>query len=239
VQAGDTLSSIAFAYQDYSVTNESIAALNPPMKPNTRVLQIGQEVVILPPGSVDPTTGQLLAPGTTVRPTLTPATTADASLATPTGDTGPTPTPAATDESGPADATAPTYTTVKATFLPFERGSMLWLEDNNQIFVLVNGATAIEGTFSQFQDTWREGMPETDPTIVPPEGFTQPMRSFGQAWRNFPGVRDSLGWSVGEAVNFTALVVRHGDKVLVGGPDSRVYEFAEAGTWNAIDYYTE
>jgi LysM repeat protein len=238
VQAGDTLSSIAYAYQDYNVTNESIAALNPPMKPNTRVLLIGQEVIILPPGSVDPATGQLLAPGTSISPTLTPAATAAASLATPTGDTGPTPTPAATDESGPVDATAPTYTTVKATFLPFERGSMLWLEDSNQIYVLVNGATSKEGTLSQYQDTWRGGMPETDPSIVPPEGSTQPMRSFGQAWRNFRVCATHWG-GVGEAANFTALVVRHGDKVIVGCPDGRVYEFAGAGTWNAIDYYTE
>jgi LysM repeat protein len=73
VQAGDTLSSIAYAYRDYNVTNESIAALNPPMKPNTRVLQIGQKVVILPPGSVDPNTGQLLPTGSSQPPAATPA----------------------------------------------------------------------------------------------------------------------------------------------------------------------
>jgi LysM repeat protein len=61
VKADDTLSSIAYAYREYGVTNESIAALNPPMKPNTRVLQIGQEIIILPPGSVDPKTGKLRA----------------------------------------------------------------------------------------------------------------------------------------------------------------------------------
>ncbi len=63
VQAGDTLSSIAYAYANYGVTNASIAALNPPMKPNTRVLQLGQKILILPPGSVDPATGRLLPAG--------------------------------------------------------------------------------------------------------------------------------------------------------------------------------
>jgi LysM repeat protein len=63
VQEGDTLSSIAFAYnKDYGVTVVSIADLNDNIKPNTRYLQIGQEIMILPPGSVDPQTGRLLPP---------------------------------------------------------------------------------------------------------------------------------------------------------------------------------
>jgi len=63
VQEGDTLSSISYAYKDYGVTNASIAALNPPMKPNTRVLRPGQQIIILPAGSVDPVTGQLRPTG--------------------------------------------------------------------------------------------------------------------------------------------------------------------------------
>jgi LysM repeat protein len=230
VQAGDTLSSIAYAYRDYHVTNESIAALNPPMKPNTRVLQIGQEIVILPPGSVDPATGQLLPAGSTIPPTIAPASTPIAALSTPVA--GATP-----EAATPADTSAPTYTTVKAGFLLFEHGYMFWVEDTNQILVLVNGPTPGTGTFTQYQDTWREGMPETDPALVPPEGFTQPTRSFGQAWRTYPGVKDSLGWSIGETINFTALVVRQKDKVIINGPDNRVYEFAGTGTWTVIDYY--
>ncbi|MBN1202083.1 MAG: LysM peptidoglycan-binding domain-containing protein [Anaerolineae bacterium] len=63
VQEGDTLSSIAFAYnKDYGVTIESIAAINENIKTNTRFLIIGQEILILPPGSVDPVTGQLIPP---------------------------------------------------------------------------------------------------------------------------------------------------------------------------------
>ena len=63
VQAGDTLSSIAFAYRDYGVTNESIASNNPGMQPNTRFLLLGQEVIVMPPGSVDPVTGRLVTGG--------------------------------------------------------------------------------------------------------------------------------------------------------------------------------
>jgi LysM repeat protein len=61
VQEGDTLSSIAFAYyEDYGTTVALIAEFNEGIQPNTRFLTIGQEIIILPPGSVDPATGQLL-----------------------------------------------------------------------------------------------------------------------------------------------------------------------------------
>lgn len=61
VQAGDTLWSIAYAYVDYDVTVDSIAALNDGIKTTTRYLQLGQQIMILPPGSVDPVTGRLLS----------------------------------------------------------------------------------------------------------------------------------------------------------------------------------
>ena len=116
---------------------------------------------------------------------------------------------------------------------------MFWTEDTNQILVLINSTAPGIGTFTPYMDTWREGMPETDPNIVAPDGFTQPTRSFGQAWRTYPGVRDALGWSVGEAVNYTALVVRHKDRIIVNAPDNRIYELTLSGNWSAIDYYAQ
>jgi LysM repeat protein len=242
VQAGDTLSSIAYAYRDYNVTNESIAALNPPMKPNTRVLQIGQKITILPPGSVDPATGQLLPAGSNPPPA---ATTPPPAAATPL-PAAETPLPSAGESTAVASQPTPevaapgdnlTYTTVKAAFLPFEHGYMFWLADTNQILVLANGSTPDSGTMTQYQDTWREGMPETDPSLEPPADLTQPTRSFGQAWRTYPGVKDSLGWSMGETVNFTALVIHQEDRVILNGPDNRIYELTGNSTWAAIDYY--
>ncbi|RPI97312.1 MAG: LysM domain-containing protein, partial [Chloroflexi bacterium] len=75
VQTGDTLWSIAYAYIDYDVTVESIAELNG-LKANTRILQPGQELEILPPGSVDPLTGQPVTPGTALTASTQPALTA-------------------------------------------------------------------------------------------------------------------------------------------------------------------
>lgn len=63
IQQGDTLYAIAYAYSQYGVTRESIAALNEGMRPNTALLVPGKELIILPPGSVDPLTGRPQAGG--------------------------------------------------------------------------------------------------------------------------------------------------------------------------------
>jgi hypothetical protein len=245
VQAGDTLSSIAYAYSEYGVTNESIAALNDGMKANTRFLQLGQEVMILPPGSVDPATGQLLSPGAVVS-TPTPTTSSAAAAATivptptamNTGETGEATQPTAeATQPAPADASQVTYATIRAAYMPFERGIMFWLEDTNKIYVLAYGSSELQGAFSAYQDTWREGMPETDSNIQPPDGFVQPDRGFGQAWRTYPGVRDALGWGTSGSQGYTGLVVHQDNNVIVNGPNNRVYQLGADGTWQAIDYY--
>jgi LysM repeat protein len=115
VQTGDTLSSIAYAYFDYDVTLDSIAALNG-LKPNTRFLQPGQELMILPPGSVDPVTGQLITPGApvtspTLPPDITPTATAQITREPlPGGDTLKPPTETPTETTTSTETTTPTET---------------------------------------------------------------------------------------------------------------------------------
>jgi len=240
VQSGDTLSSIAYAYFEYGVTPESIAALNPPMKPNTRVLQIGQQIVILPPGSVDPVTGKLLPAG------AAPAATPVEAAAVPTAVPSPTPVggaaqPEPTLEPA-AEAEPPvTYGPVQAEFVALERGTMIWVQDTNQVFVLTNGADALSGTYKAYQNTWMDGMPEVDPALESQvrAGFAQPTRRFGQAWRTYAGVRDSLGWATAETQPYTALVVRQGGTIVLSGPDGRVYQFDAEGNWQAHDLRAE
>ncbi|NDJ78099.1 MAG: LysM peptidoglycan-binding domain-containing protein, partial [Chloroflexi bacterium] len=110
VQPEDTLFSIAVAYREYGVTNETIAELNDNIRPRTRWLTIGDELIILPPGSVDPATGALLRPLGSA--TVTPTGTLDGSVtpegSAPTGDDDdaappvtPTPTPTSTPEGVP------------------------------------------------------------------------------------------------------------------------------------------
>jgi hypothetical protein len=57
----------------------------------------------------------------------------------------------------------------------FQGGSMYWRHDLNRIYVLYRN-----GTWTSFPDTWTAGMPDFDPTIIPPPGHYQPIRGFGK-----------------------------------------------------------
>ena len=52
------------------------------------------------------------------------------------------------------------------------------------------------GYVAHYPDTWTAEEPETDPTLIPPEGFFQPRRGFGKAWRDFPSLQEQLGWAI-------------------------------------------
>lgn len=91
---------------------------------------------------------------------------------------------------------------------PFEHGRMIWLDGGvdgdgvtraDMIFVLY-----ADGTLTAFLDTWREGDPLSDPTIVPPAGFYQPVRGFGRVWREEATVRGKLGWATAEEQAYLA-----------------------------------
>ncbi len=92
-------------------------------------------------------------------------------------------------------ATAPLSTA--AASLAFERGMMFWFGVEGAIYVLYTDGQ--QPAWERYADTWREGMPERDLTIVGPEGlWQQPRRGFGQLWRTTPTVRDRLGWALHE-----------------------------------------
>ena len=78
-----------------------------------------------------------------------------------------------------------------AAYQAFERGRMIWLEGNRTIYVLYD-----DGLYNSYTDNFQEGDPESDPSIVPPEGRFQPVRGFGLVWRTNPIVRDGLGWAL-------------------------------------------
>jgi hypothetical protein len=43
---------------------------------------------------------------------------------------------------------------------------------------------------------------ESDPSIVPPEGYYQPVRGFGKLWRE--ELRSALGWALAPERSYTA-----------------------------------
>lgn len=77
----------------------------------------------------------------------------------------------------------------------FQNGLMVWIpgvEGRDMIYVTFN-----DTAWQHVVDTWDESQPEDNPAIVPPAGLYQPIRGFGKAWRETPGLRDRLGWATG------------------------------------------
>jgi hypothetical protein len=80
---------------------------------------------------------------------------------------------------------------------PFEQGFMVWLENTNSIY-----AFSWDGQWQLFEDTFTEGQPENDPSIVPPDGRFQPIRGFGKVWRENPELRRQFGWALSPELAF-------------------------------------
>jgi len=88
---------------------------------------------------------------------------------------------------------------------PFERGRMIWLQEVRTESAVYRDIILVfhnNGGFEEYPDTFEEGEPESDPTIVPPPGLYQPIRGFGELWRTNPYVRESLGWATAPEQGF-------------------------------------
>ncbi|MCS7283267.1 MAG: NBR1-Ig-like domain-containing protein [Anaerolineae bacterium] len=102
---------------------------------------------------------------------------------------------------------------------PFERGFMIWLQEvclgdqtRSEIIVFRN-----DGRYWAYRDTFVEGEPESDPTLVPPPGLYQPIRGFGKLWRTHPSVREALGWATAPEQGFYTQYQEHFAYILGGG----------------------
>lgn len=92
---------------------------------------------------------------------------------------------------------------VSGVYQPFERGAMFWRQADNSIFVIATGGIqqgATTDTWWRIIDTWTDADPEIDAEISAPDGFSQPRRGFGKAWRDNGFVREALGWATGDEV---------------------------------------
>lgn len=98
--------------------------------------------------------------------------------------------------------------TTAAAEQQFEYGRMVWLQQiqsdgttyENWIIVLYN-----DGTWQRLDDTWTAADPESDPSLTPPVGLSQPVRGFGKVWREHEEVRSKLGWATGSEEAYTAV----------------------------------
>jgi len=83
---------------------------------------------------------------------------------------------------------------------PFEHGFMLWLQPSNTIYVFFDNYGG--QSYQAYTDNFKEGDPESDPSLTPPAGLLQPVRGFGLIWRTYPEVRDNLGWATAPESGF-------------------------------------
>jgi hypothetical protein len=90
--------------------------------------------------------------------------------------------------------------TTPAAAQTFEHGRMLWRDSDGAIYVLFEDGR--QPQYQRYSDPWLEGQPDSDPSIVPPSGYYQPVRGFGRIWREAPTVRDRLGWATALEAEF-------------------------------------
>lgn len=93
--------------------------------------------------------------------------------------------------------TRPTATTgqIQVAEQVFEHGRMLWVQPSGQIWVMEDTGQG-NGKWLIFDDTFTDGEPESDISLVPPQGMFQPERGFGKLWRTNQEIQDTLGWGV-------------------------------------------
>lgn len=83
----------------------------------------------------------------------------------------------------------------EASFQQFQSGFMLWMHQQDAIYVLYDSANPPR--WQVFPDQFEAGMPESDPAYDNSPPYTwQPRRGFGLVWRTRPEVQSRLGWAV-------------------------------------------
>ena len=119
----------------------------------------------------------------------------------------------------------------------FESGLMIWIEEEDQIYVLFDDGNS--PGWSRYADLWDPGMPENDPLVAAPDGLYQPVRGFGALWREVSSVRDRLGWAIVEEAGFDTFLQRTSyaryNETYLMGPDGDIYRLLpERSGWEKI-----
>lgn len=163
------------------------------------------------------------------------------STVTPTASLTPNLTPTATLTATPDPFPTPVVGQVFVADQKFEFGRMFWIQPVNQIWVI----TTQDGNnlWEVYEDTFQDGMPETDPSITPPRGLLQPERGFGKLWRENPQVREALGWALSSELGYNTRYEYHAGGTIEEGIfvasygyhtlediEKRTFQFIE-GTW--------
>lgn len=117
------------------------------------------------------------------------------------------------------------------SFQPFQNGSMIWVAQQDAIYVLYN--TTSPPRWQVYNDSFQDGMPDTDPAYnnAPPSTW-QPRRGFGFLWRIRPEISARIGWATTESeLPFTTQVQIGSDGyIFVAEPQGGVYSLRPDGS---------
>ncbi len=116
----------------------------------------------------------------------------------------------------------------------FEQGTMIWIAGEDRIYVLFGDGQ--QYAWQAYTDEWSQGEPENDANLAPPSGLYQPVRGFGQVWREQPEVKDRLGWAVSEENAYDTAVQRTSfakyNETYIGTLDGALWRLmAERSDW--------
>ncbi len=89
--------------------------------------------------------------------------------------------------------------TLWSSWQPFQRGHMIWRQDDDAVFVFVTA-----GDWDRFADDW-DDQDFTSERGTPPEGLQAPVRGFGYLWEEEDDVYTDIGWATAEERGFCAV----------------------------------
>ncbi len=138
----------------------------------------------------------------------------------------------------PHPSTCPLNPAVTSTgsFQHFQRGNMIWLEQQRAIYVLYDSPEVPR--WEVFRDTFQQGMPEEDPAFNNAPSYTwQPRRGFGLVWRKHPEIQGRIGWAAEKSEALYTVQIQTGadGTLFISDPRNGIYNLAadrSSWAWN-------
>ncbi len=128
-------------------------------------------------------------------------------------------------------------TVTPATYLPFERGALLYQADTRTIHLFDFALGADGGGHATFPDTWNPGQP-VGGGPGPTPGLYEPGRGFGTLWREHPEVRAQLGYATAPAETGYTLTAQTFQTVPLSRAGVTLYTRPDGQTAYAVNQVT-
>jgi hypothetical protein len=122
----------------------------------------------------------------------------------------------------------------EGAFQGFGYGYMVWVSSQDAIYIMYDSSELPR--WQVFPDLFTEGMPDKDPALdaqAPPYSDYQPRRGFGLIWRQYPEIRDRIGWaeSAYEEPYMVSIQTRSDGTIFMSEPNGRVFALAPNGDY--------